>query len=63
VLVYCAGEKGNVSEAVASINQRTVRRMAQNMVKQVNACIYENGGHFQHVFLNWISGFLYCITK
>jgi hypothetical protein len=48
VLVYCAGEKGNISEATASINQRTLRRVAQNTVKRVNACIQENGGHFQH---------------
>jgi hypothetical protein len=49
VLVYCAGEKGNISEAIASMNQRTLRRMTQNMVKRVNACIEENGGHFQHL--------------
>jgi hypothetical protein len=33
VLVYCAGEKGNISEAIASINQRTLLQVAQNMVK------------------------------
>jgi hypothetical protein len=38
-----------VSEAIASINQRTLRRAAQNTVKRVNARIQENGGHFQHV--------------
>jgi hypothetical protein len=49
VLLYCAGEKGNISEATASIlvTQRTLRRVAQNMVKRVNACIQENGGYFQ----------------
>jgi exopolysaccharide biosynthesis protein len=57
VLVYCAGEKGNISEAIASINQRTLRRVAQNMVKRVNACIRENGGHFQQ-FTNCVSGFV-----
>jgi hypothetical protein len=25
VLLYCAGEKGNISEVIASINQRTLR--------------------------------------
>jgi hypothetical protein len=47
VLVYCAGEKGNVSEAIANINQRTLRRVAQNTVKRVNACIQEKGGHYE----------------
>jgi hypothetical protein len=27
VLVYCAGEKGNISEAIASMNQTTLRRV------------------------------------
>jgi hypothetical protein len=48
VLVYWAGEKGNISGDIASVNQRTLGRVAQNMVKQVNVCIQENGGHFQH---------------
>jgi hypothetical protein len=49
VLVYCAEEKGNISEATASINQKTLHRVAQNMVKRVNACIQENDEHFQHI--------------
>jgi hypothetical protein len=49
LLVYCAEEKGNISEAIASINQRTLRRVAQNMVKRLNTCIRENGGNFQHL--------------
>jgi hypothetical protein len=49
--VYCAGEKGNISEAIASINQRALLRVAQNRVTRVNACIHENGGHFQHLLL------------
>jgi hypothetical protein len=44
---YCAGEKGNISEPIASISQRTLRRVAQNMVKRVNACIQEKGGHYE----------------
>jgi hypothetical protein len=48
-LVYCAGEKGTMSEAIASIHQRTSHQVAQNMVKLVNACIQENGEHFQHL--------------
>jgi hypothetical protein len=46
VLVYCAGGKGNNSEAIAGTNQRTIRRVAQNMVKRMNAYIQQNGGHF-----------------
>jgi hypothetical protein len=42
-------EKCNMSEVIASINQRTLRRMAQNMVKRVDACIQENDGHFRHL--------------
>jgi hypothetical protein len=49
VLVYCTGENGSISEAIASLNQRTLLRVAQNMVKRVNAYIQENGGHFQHL--------------
>jgi hypothetical protein len=41
--------KTNISEAIASINQRTLRRVAENMVKRVNACIQENVGHFKHL--------------
>jgi hypothetical protein len=49
VLVYCAGKRGNFTEAVANINQRTLRRVAQSMVNRANACIQENSGHFQHL--------------
>jgi hypothetical protein len=63
VLVYCVGV-GNISEAIASINQITLRRVAQNMVKQVNACIQENGGHYQHLLRTVFQVLLYCsITK
>jgi hypothetical protein len=37
VLVYCAGEKGNISEDIASTNQTNLFQVAQNMVKQVTA--------------------------
>jgi hypothetical protein len=50
VLLYCDGEKGKTSEAIASINQRTLSRVTRNMVKRVNACIQKNGGHFQHFY-------------
>jgi hypothetical protein len=48
-LVYSAGERGKISEAIARKNQRTLHRMAQNMVKRVIASIQENGGQFQHL--------------
>jgi hypothetical protein len=60
VLVYCAGEKGNISKAIASINQGTLRRVARNMVKGVNACIQENGGHFQHLYELYFM--FYCVV-
>jgi hypothetical protein len=41
--------KGNISETIASINLRILRSVAQNVVKRMNACIQENGGHFQHL--------------
>jgi hypothetical protein len=50
--------KMNTSEATASKNQRSLRRVAQNKVKWVNACIQENGGHFQHILQTTISGFI-----
>jgi hypothetical protein len=49
MLVFCAGEKGKMSEAIASVNQRTLRRVAQNMVQRVNAGVQENDGHFQQL--------------
>jgi hypothetical protein len=53
-----------ISEAIASINQRTLRPLLQNMVKRVNACIQENGGHFQHLSWTVLQVLLYCsITK
>jgi hypothetical protein len=47
--MYCAGEKGEILENIASINQRTLRRVAENMKKRVSACIQDNGGHFQQL--------------
>jgi hypothetical protein len=46
--------------AIASINQRTLRRVAKNTVKGVNACIQENGGHFQHLSCTVFR--VYCIV-
>jgi hypothetical protein len=49
VLVYCAGEKGNISEVIASINQRTLLQVEQNMVKRLNACIHMSGRYLKHL--------------
>jgi hypothetical protein len=43
------GLKMYTSDATAIINQRTLRRVAENMVKRVSACVQKNGGHFQHL--------------
>jgi hypothetical protein len=43
-------KKGDISEVIASINQSTLRRVAQNTMKRVNAWILENDGHFQHLY-------------
>jgi hypothetical protein len=48
-MVYRAGEKGNISEAIASINQRTLRQVAQNVMKRVNDSIQEKGEYFHHL--------------
>jgi hypothetical protein len=49
VLVYCAGEKGNILEAITSISQRILCPVTQNMVKRVNIYIQQNGEHSQHI--------------
>jgi hypothetical protein len=41
--------KTNITETTASINQRTLRQVTQNMVKRVNACIQKSGGHLQQL--------------
>jgi hypothetical protein len=49
VLVYFAGEKGNICDAIASTNQTGLCRVAQHVLKRVNACYQEKGWHFQHL--------------
>jgi hypothetical protein len=43
VLVYFAGEKGNICDAIASTNQTALYRVAQHVLKRVNASNQENG--------------------
>jgi hypothetical protein len=57
--VYCAGERGDITEAIASMTQRALRRLAQNG-ETMNACIQENGGHFQHLLWTVFQVLLYC---
>jgi hypothetical protein len=41
--------KMNVTCAIEEVNERTLRKVARNMVKRVDTCIEMNGHHFQHV--------------
>jgi hypothetical protein len=41
--------KMNITRAIEEVNERTVRKVARNMVKRVDKCIEINGHHFQHL--------------
>jgi len=41
--------KMNITRAIEEVNERTVRKVARNMVKCVDKCIEMNGHHFQHL--------------
>jgi hypothetical protein len=41
--------KINITRAIDEVNERTVRKVARNMVKRVDKCIEMNGYHFQHL--------------
>jgi len=41
--------KMNIICAIEEINERTLRKVARNMVKRVDKCIEMNGHHFQHL--------------
>jgi len=41
--------KMNITRAIEEINERTLRKVARNMVKRVDKCIEINGHHFQHL--------------
>jgi hypothetical protein len=41
--------KVNITRAIEEVNERTLRRVARNMVKRVDKCIEMNGHHFQHL--------------
>jgi hypothetical protein len=41
--------KINSTRAIKEVNERTLRKVARNMVKRVDKCIEMNGHHFQHL--------------
>jgi hypothetical protein len=41
--------KMNITRATEEENERTLRKVARNIVKRVDKCIEINGHHFQHL--------------
>jgi len=41
--------KMNITRAIEEVNERTLRKVARNMVKRVDKCTEMNGHHFQHL--------------
>jgi hypothetical protein len=41
--------KMNITLAIEEVNERTLRKVATNMVKLVDKCTEMNGHHFQHL--------------
>jgi len=41
--------KMNITHAIEEVNERTLRKVARNMVKRVDKCIDMNGHHFQQL--------------
>jgi hypothetical protein len=41
--------KINITRTIEEVNERTLRKVARNMVKRVDKCIEINGHHFQHL--------------
>jgi len=39
----------NITRAMKEVNERTLRKVARNMVKRVDKCTEINGHHFQHL--------------
>ena len=38
-----------ITSAIEEVNERTLRKVARNMVKRVDKCTEMNGHHFQHL--------------
>ena len=45
----CIILKNNSTRAIEEVNERTLRKVARNVVERVDKCIEMNGHHFQHV--------------
>jgi len=41
--------KIDITRSIEEVNERTLRKVARNMVKRVDECIEMNGHHFQHL--------------
>ena len=41
--------KMNITRAIEEVNERTLSKVAKNMVKRVDKCIEMNGHNFQHL--------------
>jgi hypothetical protein len=41
--------KHSTEQTVASTDPETLRKVARNTLKRVNACLRGGGGHFQHL--------------
>jgi hypothetical protein len=41
--------KINVTRAIEEVNERTLKKVARNMVKRVDKCIEIDGHYFQHL--------------
>jgi hypothetical protein len=39
----------NITRAIEEVNERTLKKVARNMVKRVDMRIEMNGHHFQHL--------------
>jgi hypothetical protein len=45
----------NIEVIVTSKNEQTLWNVARNIVKRVDACLHEGGGHFQHLLWFFIT--------
>jgi hypothetical protein len=41
--------KMNITRAIEEVNERTLGKVARNMVKRVGNCVEMSGHHFQHL--------------
>jgi hypothetical protein len=41
--------KMNITRTIEEVNERTLRKVARNMVKRVDKCTEMSGHHFQHL--------------